>query len=293
MKKNYLITFVLVVVLVLTVLVILAVKRPLVEVQASDNVIIEDFSNIQNKIVAYYKTHNELPGSLDKLSDINTKYDYVTTEKTSFKLCSDFSSDITDDIKLNATIRVDFKKGYDCVVFNISNLVTPDGNSLVKGISVRKITPVKGTFKIDNTGITLDKIFTVKFDTTKSLISSVDNTKDLLVNLYTTVGTKNECNTTVTTPECYYSLSELSLYATDGTKLAGNRLGSEEYISPFQDNAVSIFGDLPLSFYFQNSNSVSGGFSFILPKKFGDKSNKFTLEAKYKNEVVSKIVISL
>ena len=161
MKKISAVTFVLFIVLVITVLVILAIKRPLIEVQASDNVIIENFSNIQNKIVEYYKIHNELPGSLDKLPNNTNTYDYVTTGNTSFKLCSTFSSDITDDIKYNSSIRVDFKKGYDCIVFNISNLVTADGSTLVKGVTVRKLTPIKGIFNIDNNGVVLNNIFSL------------------------------------------------------------------------------------------------------------------------------------
>jgi hypothetical protein len=137
MKKISVITFVLFIVLVITVLIILAIKRPLIEVQASDNIIIENFGNIQNQIVEYYKIHKELPGSLDKLPNNTNIYDYITTGKTSYKLCSTFSSDITDDIKYNSTIRVDFKKGYDCIVFNISNLVISDSNTLIKGVSVR------------------------------------------------------------------------------------------------------------------------------------------------------------
>jgi hypothetical protein len=125
------------------------------------------------------------------------------------------------------------------------------------------------------------------------LISTIDKSENYLVNLYTTVDTANVCSGNISRPECYYNLSELSFYSADGTKLDGNRLGSTEYITPFQDNAPDKFGDIPISFYFQNSNNISGGFSFILPKKFIDKNKKVSLEVKYNNELVSKISISL
>ena len=196
-------------------------------------------------------------------------------------------------IGINKTIQN--RNAADNVALNNSkqgNQATDNNSTLIK-MSDKTVTPVTASFTIDNKGIVINKVFSLNFDTDKSMISSVDQTNDYLVNFYITVSTKNNCISKTNKSECYYNLNDINIYSATGTQLVNNRLGSEDYIKPFKTNTIETFGDLPPSFYFQNSNNVSGGFSFILPKGLADTNKKFSLEAKFKNDIISKIEISL
>lgn len=100
-----------------------------------DKTRIEDFNNIHSQIDSYYSNNHKLPISLDELGSSNIKdpqtlksYTYETTGESSYKLCTEFS---TDSLQVNdnsnsyyssgSIYNQKHKKGYDCLSFKISD----------------------------------------------------------------------------------------------------------------------------------------------------------------------------
>lgn len=101
-----------------------------------DNTRLSDFSTIKYRIEDYYRTNRELPSALSQLigklslQDPETKenYTYIVISSTSYKLCTKFSTDSereTDEYYYTySSNQQKHKKGYDCVLYNISDYIT-------------------------------------------------------------------------------------------------------------------------------------------------------------------------
>jgi hypothetical protein len=228
---------------------------------------IENFNAIQTKIIEYYKINSKLPATLDDLSGLPAKYDYEIQSATNFRLCTDFKADVTQEVIDKAPIRVQYKQGYDCVVFNISGsvLVDPTSTVVIKDAKLLALTNVISATPTD--GVTAGSI-NIKFDTTKSFFYKNDSDGNYLINFYTTIGTTKTCNSALNASTgCCYSLNDISLGSASGTPATFNRLGSADYINPFPVGATDTFGDLPINFCFNGNKEFSGGISFVIPKE--------------------------
>lgn len=106
---------------------------------ALDATRLADFSALQTSIVAYYQNHVRLPERLSDLSlpilptDPVTRqaYIYQPTTVTSFKLCTEFSTDSSTAnssaslLSYQISSEYTHKKGYDCVTYNIPEYAVP------------------------------------------------------------------------------------------------------------------------------------------------------------------------
>jgi len=265
MKKKIIIAFILLVVISALAWLVLS-KDVFNLLTPSDLQKIENFSAIQTKVIEYYKTNNKLPATLDDLAGLPAKYDYEAQSATNFKLCTDFKTDVTQEVIDKAPIRVQYKQGYDCVVFNISGSVEITPTSAVVKIDAKLIALTNAITTTPTDGVTAGSI-NIKFDTTKSFFYKNDSDGNYLINFYATIGTTKTCNSTLNpTIGCCYSLNEISLGSQSGTLAAFNRLGFADYINPFPVGASDTFGDLPINFCFNGNKEFSGGISFTIPK---------------------------
>jgi hypothetical protein len=236
--------------------------KPLTDLQK-----IENFSTIRTKVVEYYQKSQKLPSTLDELTNLPAKYEYKIQSETNFKLCTTFDEDVTQEIITKASIRVDYKKGSNCITFNIADSILGTQNSKIIKSEV-KLVKLPNTIAINPIeGVSAGSI-NIKFDSAKSLLFRNDTDGNYLLNLYTTISTEKECEVTLN-PEkgCCYSLNEISLGSEIGIFAQYNKLGSSNYIIPFPQGAQDTFGDLPINFCFQDSKGFSGGINFSIPKE--------------------------
>ena len=266
MKKKIILAFIILV--AISVLAWLVLSKDVFNLLTpSDLQKIENFSTIQTKIIDYYNVNKKLPETLEVLSGLPAKYDYEAQSITNFKLCTDFKADVTQEVIDKAPIRVQYKQGYDCVVFNISGSVLTDQETTVVKNDVKLIALTNALSATPSDGVTAGSI-NIKFDTTKSFFFNNDSDGNYLINFYATIGTTKTCNTTLNQATgCCYSLNDISLGSEAGTLATFNRLGGADYINPFPVGATDTFGDLPINFCFNGNKEFSGGISFVIPKE--------------------------
>lgn len=107
-----------------------------------DAIRISNFNDIKFKVEDYYAKNGDIPQSLDQLTltpeqtktlledpETKTLYSYNPTSKTSFELCTTFSTDSlqTDDYRYQyPETNNSHNKGYDCIQYSLSSyLLTP------------------------------------------------------------------------------------------------------------------------------------------------------------------------
>jgi len=282
--------------LVLIVVVIIALINSPASKTARDLQTVTNFDAIQKDIIEYYKTNNKLPGSLNELSTTSAsgKYTYQSQDGTIFKLCADFEADVSEEIIDKAPIRVNYKQGNDCVTFNIGDQV----NTEVKPTIVKKEADLvlvnKQFSKNPDGGITAGSI-TINFDTSKSYFYKNNSDGNYFLNLFTTIGTDKECNSSLNPANgCCYTLADTTL-SSGNNNASYNRLGLDTYINPFPKNATDTYGDLPPNFCFNGGKQFSGGVSFIVPKEMvsSDGTAKMTLKHTNNGETSGDMTIEI
>ena len=266
MKKKIIIAFILLVIISFGAWLIFS-KDIFNLLTPSDLQKIENFNVIQTKVIEYYKENNKLPATLDDLTGLPAKYDYEIQSASNFRLCTNFKSDVTQEIIDKAPIRVQYKQGYDCVVFNISGSVETSPTSAVVKKDAKLIAQTNVLSVSPSDGVTAGSI-NIKFDTAKSFFYKNDSDGNYLINFYATVSTTKTCNSALNpSTGCCYSLNDISLGSQSGTLATFNRLGSADYINPFPVGATDTFGDLPINFCFNGNKEFSGGISFVVQKE--------------------------
>jgi len=265
-----------------------------------DLLIINNFEIIRKKINDYYEKNNSLPQSLDLLSDLPAKYDYVVQDSTNFKLCATFNEDITQEVLNKAAIRVNYKKGYDCIIFNISGSAQEQVNTTIlkKGV---KLTALQNTIKEDPAEGVVAGSTNIKFDTLNSTFYTNDSEDKYFLDLYATISTSKECNSSES-PEngCCYTLDAIVLnHALTNSELTTsfNKLGAPDYIDPLSIGSLRNFEDIPVNYCFNGNQEISGGISFSIPKKMinldDTASNKFYFQHTTNGETSNKLEISI
>jgi hypothetical protein len=267
-KKQWISKKVISVITIILFIVIVLLSFLFLNNKPTDITIIKDFAKIQIATDNYYRINKKLPVNLGILNITTAKiYEYKIAGDGIYKLCTEFSSDVSEDVNNMAGISVLYKKGYDCVVFNAKT------NSNIQGINVPKIDYalefLNSTFTIlPAAGITQDKLQYI-IDNTQSVFYKNNTTGDYLVNLFITIFGGEQCaNQKVANNEqCCYRWNKISAISNNGIKITHNKLGANNYIVPFMINEKNNFGDLPVSFCLSGTKQISGGLSLIIPAK--------------------------
>lgn len=282
-------------VLIIVAVVVIIINSPASKT-ARDLQTVTNFDAIQKDVANYYKANNKLPTSLSELnsSSVLGAYDYQSQDGTIFKLCANFEADVSEEIIDKAPIRVNYKQGNDCVTFNIGDQVNTDLKPTIVKKEADLVKVNKSISKSSDGGITAGSI-TINFDTTKSYFYKNNSDGNYFLNLFTTIGTNKECNSSLNPATgCCYTLSDTTL--TSGSNSASyNRLGLDTYINPFPKNATDTYGDLPPNFCFNGGKEFSGGVSFIIPKEMvnSDGSAKMTLKHTNNGETSGDMTIEI
>lgn len=282
-------------VLLIVIVVVIILTSPASKT-ARDLQTVTNFDAIQKDVVEYYKTNNKLPSSLSELATTSRlgNYEYQSQDGTIFKLCADFESDVSEEIIDKAPIRVNYKQGRDCVTFNIQDQVNADIKPTIVKKDAELVKVTKQITKSPSEGIKAGSI-TVNFDPAKSYFYKNNSDGNYFLNLFTTIGTDKECNSSLNPATgCCYTLSDTTL--TSGSNSASyNRLGLDTYINPFPKNATDTYGDLPPNFCFNGGKQFSGGVSFIVPKEMvnSDGTAKMSLKHTNNGETSSEMTIEI
>ena len=249
-----------------------------------DAQVIENFSDIQNKIADYYKANKKLPDKLSDVKDLSFAeggYEFQKSDETIYKLCSDFVADSPDFEDQTSSIVVSYKKGRDCVTFNISSMVptVASSESLAEVQKANLATVARldsATITSSTATLTTSRLnFTI--DPTRSHFYSANDT-DYLLNLYLTITPADSCSKT---NKCCYNLSSLTMSDYSGNLMTKNMFNTPSYINVSQLGEDNSFGDLPVNYCFSTNSGFTGGFGYFIPKTMLDSGSAASLQIKY------------
>jgi len=108
-----------------------------------DNNRLQAFDNIKYQIENYYRANHKMPNSLSDLSssidikdpETKTNFDYKLIPPYSYQLCATFSTDNSktaanyNNYGSDSALYKNHKKGYDCVIFKLSDYVINSYNA--------------------------------------------------------------------------------------------------------------------------------------------------------------------
>lgn len=228
------------------------------------------FSTISYNIDNYFQTNNKLPTTLadttllptNTIDPITKKpFVYEVTSPTSYKLCTDFSTDTTkpENMKntynyIGGTDTQKHKKGYDCITYKVNAPMIKNNVEPIKesGVSVQysKLDPTSDIIGKPMGEIVTDTDLSIRVGPEAHLYNVAANSGYYLI----TFPVDPQCSKSAT-QTCEFLLSDLTLKTKDSVTIVKNINGDPLYTPAVYNN----YGEIA-SRYNIPPNTASGGY---------------------------------